>query len=237
MKKEKVVIGDVTYYVAYPGPREEGDAKLESSKRFSEALESGACLREQLQKTLIKKGVWEDGDDKKLEDYTKSIQDNLKVIDSGGIDVYEARKLAIEIGKARFKMVNLLGKLREHDQYTVEGQADNAYFDSLVSSCCYNEDGSKLFKSYADYIEKSKEEYSVACAKKLGSMVYGINDDFYKSLPENKFLQEYGFLNDDLEFVNEEGETVDEDYKKVEIKEEEKVERKPFLKNGEPIVK
>lgn len=237
MKKEKVTIGESVYYVAYPGPRQEANAKLESSKRFSEALESGACLRDQLQKTLVKKGIWGNDDDAKLLNLTKSLQDDLKKLDEGGIDILEARKIAIQVSKTRLQVVELLGKLREHDQYTVEGQADTAYFDYLVSSCCYDDQGQLLFKNYEDYLDKSKEEYAVICAKKLSSMLYGISDDAYKAFPENKFLSEYGFINDKLEFVDEEGNNVDEDLNKIEKEQDAQIERKPFLKDGQPIIK
>jgi hypothetical protein len=231
MKKE-VIIEDKKYYVAKPGAKEEAQAKLQQSKVFSEALQNGACLKSHLNKILKERSVWDENDDKIVEDLSNKIRSNLDKLEEGGIDIMEARKLAIETNELRSSVINKLSVLRENSSLTAEGQADDAYFDSLVSNCCFNEDGTKVFKSYDDYINKSDQDYSIRLARELSGIVYG-SLDYVKEFPENKFLSEFGFINDNLEYVNENGELVDENYKVV-VKEEKK-ERKPFLKDGQPI--
>ena len=66
---------------------------------------------------------------------------------------------------------------------TAEGQADNAYFDFLVSACSLDESGQKVFKNFDDYIEKSREPLSVKLAEELSALIFG-NVDFIKDLPE-----------------------------------------------------
>ena len=73
--------------------------------------------------------------------------------------VTPTRELAIQIRNLRIKVNNLLSKLREHDSYTLEGQAENARFDSLVSTCCFDEDGNRVFTSVDDYYDKIYGEY------------------------------------------------------------------------------
>lgn len=233
MKKE-VVINEKTYYVAKPTAADEAQAKFQQSKTFSQALQNGACLKSHLNKVLKDRNVWSEEDDKEVEDLSIKIKANVDKLDEGGFDIMEARRLAIETNELRMKVVNKLSVLRENNSLTAEGQADDAYFDSLVSSCCFNEDGTKVFKSYEDYLNKATEDVSAKLARELSNLVYG-NNDYIKEFPENKFLSEFGFINDDLQYVNEEGQIVDENYQPI-VKEEKK-ERKPFLKNGEPINK
>lgn len=233
MKKE-IIFEEKTYYVAKPTHIEEAKAKLQQSKTFSEAINAGACLKTNLSKILKDTNVWSEKDDLEIEDLSNKIRNNLNKLEDGGIDIMEARKLAIETSSFRMKVVNKLSIFRENSSLTAEGQADDAYFDSLVSNCCFNEDGSKVFKSYEDYLNKSNEDLSIKLAGELSDIIYG-NSEYVKDFPENKFLSEFGFLNNDLQYTNEDGEVVDQDYKAI-VKEEKK-ERKPFLKNGEPIIK
>jgi len=231
MKKE-VIIDEKTYYVSKPTAKDEAQAKLQQSRVFSDALQNGACLKSHLNKVLKDRNIWDEKDDQFVGELSDNIVSNVQKLEEGGIDLMEARKLAIETNELRMRLLNKLSILRENSSLTAEGQADDAYFDSLVSSCCFNEDGSKVFKSYDDYLNNSRESYAEKLARELANIVYG-NGDYIKEFPENKFLTEFGFLNNDLEYINESGETVDEDYQVV--KKEEKKERKPFLKNGEPI--
>lgn len=234
MKKE-VVINDVTYYVSKPSSIDESNAKMVQSRVFSKAIQEGACLKQELDKVLKRRGVWDETDNKEIENLSSKLNENLEKLEEGGFDIMEARKLAIETNDLRTKLLQKLGVLRQHNSLTAEGQADDAYFDALVAYCCYKEDGTKVFKSYDDYLSKSHEDYANKLAQELKELIYG-GDDYLRELPENKFLMEYGFLNEELEFINENGEKVDIDYQKVE-EEEPKKERKPFLRNGEPIVK
>ena len=236
MSKEEIVIEGKTYYVGKPTANDEAKAKLQQSRTFNAALEGGACLRKQLNKVLKARKIWDDEDDKELEDISNEIQEGIQKLEEGGIDVMEARELAIKVNNLRMQMINKISVLNENKSLTAEGQADDAYFDTLVACCCFNEDGSKVFKSYDDYITKSKEEVSAQLARKVSEIIYG-NMDYVKDLPENKFLSEFGFLNENMEYINESGELVNANYEKVEKEEVVKSTRKPFLKNGQPIEK
>jgi hypothetical protein len=127
----------------------------------------------------------------------------------------------------RYKLLLLTAKEREFDELTVEAQSDNAYFDTLVSECVYDEEGKKVYSSYQDYLDKKSETYSYECASALAEMLYEFKD-FERTLPENSFLLEYGFVDSELKLIEDEV---------VEEKEEEVVTFKPFLKDGEPVNK
>lgn len=234
MKRETVEIEGKTYFVAKPGAKEEFEAKLQQTKIFNKALENDACLNSQLMKVLKRRNIWDDRDQEEADEMQEKIRNNLSKLDEGGFEIMEARKLALETVRLRLAYLSKVSVLREHRSFTAEGQADDAYFDSLVSSCCFDEEGNRVFKSYEDYIAKSKEEYARKLAEKLSSMLYG-DTNYMNELPENKFLKEFNFMNDQFELVDEDGNLVDDDYKPIKDEEEEKPQRKPFLKDGQPI--
>ena len=102
------------------------------------------------------------------------------------------------------------------DNNTAEGQADNAKFNYLVSCCVvYKDTNEPYFKGYEDFINKASSAVAIQGSFKLGNIIYGLSEDFEKELPENKFLTEYGFIDDNLRFVNKDGKLVYENGKLI----------------------
>jgi hypothetical protein len=223
----KVTVEDKNYVVKKPGQKELNKAKLEANRVFKKALSSDEYfLREELYTILRKRGFWNDEKENELNDLRKLMMEKEAVLKKGGIELQEAKETALTLRLLRYKLLLLTAKEREFDELTVEAQSDNAYFDTLVSECVFDEEGKKIYSSLQDYLDKKSEDYSYACASALSEIIYEFKD-FEKSLPENSFLLEYGFVDEQLKLIEEE----------KTVEEEEVVEFKPFLKNGEPVNK
>lgn len=223
----KVEVDGKTYVVKEPGRKEVAAAKLVSNKVFKQSLSSDEFfLRDELYTILRKRGFWNDEKEKELLSIKQKIVDKELVLKRGGIELDEAKEIALSLRVLRYQLLILTAKEREFDHLTVESQADNAYFDALVAECVFDEEGNKIFSSLDDYNQKRNEEYAYVCAEKLAEMVFDISD-FEKNLPENKFLTEYGFVDENLKLIESESES--------DSKEEEEVKFSPFLKNGEPV--
>ena len=66
-----------------------------------------------------------------------------------------------------------------------------------------------------EYDDAGNEPYVVACAAKFAETMYGLDKDYDKNLPENEFLLDYGFVDEKLRYVNEDGDLVDFEGNKV----------------------
>jgi hypothetical protein len=249
--KEKVL------FIEKPTKRHDDVAKVVSNRVFSRGIrDKDSLLRKELNNFLRDRGLWDDEKETELKKLITSVNEKVEKLNAGGIELEEAKKLALEIKTLRIEQLILLAETREFDQQTLEAKSENAYFDALVSSCTFNEDGTKTFSSYEDYLENSTEQYAVDAASKLSELLYGSRKDWEKDLPENKFLVEFNFVNEDLELVNEdghlvdsqgklinkdgryvdkEGNFIDRDGNRVDESGNKIVERKPFLKNGKKI--
>jgi hypothetical protein len=110
----------------------------------------------------------------------------------------------------RSELRQLISERTDYESNTAEGQAENARFNSLVSSCTvYNDTGKVVFKNLDDYLNRSTEEASASAAGQFANMMYGLDDDYEKNLPENQFLHTYKFVDKELRLLNEEGQLVD----------------------------
>jgi hypothetical protein len=95
------------------------------------------------------------------------------------------------------------------EENTAESLADNSRFDFLVAHCTFHENGEKVYKDMEDYNSKSADEIAFAAASELATIMYALDSDFEKNLPENKWLKSKELVNDDLALVNKDGKRVD----------------------------
>jgi hypothetical protein len=122
----------------------------------------------------------------------------------------------------------------------------------------YKDNDNKYFKSLEDYLNKADDPVALLGAQNLANMIYGLDNNFEKNLPENKFLHKYKFVDDKLRlidkrgrlvdqdgrlvdeegrFIDEEGNFVDKEGNRVDPKGEYLFEAEPFLDDeGKPIL-
>ncbi len=238
---------------------QQNEATKVYNRAFRDALESGALLRNKLEDHMRQQGIWDDDKQKELEDVQRVILDNEKKIAKGGIRLKVAKDLALEMGDKRTEMRSILMQRNSLDGNTAEGQADNARFDYLVSaSLVYTDSGKPYFKDLADYRNRSTEPVAIEAARRLAQLVYGLDSNYEKNLPENKFLCDFKFVdkelrlvnndgqyvdregnlvNEDGRFIDEQGNLIDKEGNPVTEDGEYKFERAPFLDDdGNPIV-
>lgn len=216
-------------FVKKPTHSQLTEANLYAAAVFNKARKTGVCLRSQIDDWLEEQGIWTKDDRAKIKELDASINEKLEILKTGkdkegkNLKLSEARKIALDTKVERWQFNIFQLKRREYDQYSVEGQTENARFDCLASLCILDEEGNRLFKSVDDYYDSGEEPHINEAASKLANIMFG-NDEWEKSLEENKFLAKHGLVNDDGrlinkdgKFVNFAGELVVEDEVKVEI--------------------
>lgn len=234
------------------------EAQKVYNQAFSDAVKSGSIVRARLDDLLKEQGLWDDNKQREFVTIQTKLAHNEQLLAKGGISIKQARSVAIDMKRLREQMRDLIAVKTELDTHTAEGQADNARFNYLVSVCVvYKDNKQQYFKSYEDYLNRAVTPVAILGAQKLASIMYGLDSDFEKKLPENKFLITYKLVNEDLEyvdskgrpvdeegrlidengrFINEEGKFVDKDGNLVDDKGDYVIEFKPFLDDeGKPI--
>ncbi len=200
---------EVVVYVVKPGSQALTKAKVAANKAFALALKEKSMLRAAIDEHMVEQGLWDEEKQKNLTEINKKINHNVRTLKKGGIELEEAKDLALEIRKLRNEINSLLAKRRELDNFTAEAQADNASFFALIVECIVDQRGNKILKNVDDYMEKASEPYISEAVNKLADLTYGMNDSWERELPENKFLVDYKFCNEDLDLINEDGKLVD----------------------------
>lgn len=250
---------EVTLLVRSPSLQDQREATKVYNTAFSDALKAKAVVRAKLDDLLVEQGLWDDKKQFQFSALQSKILENERKLAKGGISLAEAKKLALEMRKDREELRDLISVKTNLDTHTAEGQADNARFNYLVSSCTVYYDNKKpYFSSYDEYLNKSSDPVAIQAAQQLAGMLYGLENNYEEKLPENKFLKQYKFVDDQLRlvdkqgrlvdqdgrlvdengrFINEKGEFVDKDGNPVNAEGEYLIEFKPFLDDdGNPVV-
>jgi len=206
-------------------------------KNWNENLDANIPTKKQVAQRMIDLGEWSDEKAKEEDDLTKKIGELERLLYIGDgkskPKLSEGRNIAIEIRKARYDLRELISQKLSLEQNSAEALADDAKFDFLVAHCTfYKSTGKKVYNSFEEYSNKSTDLIAFTAAQALGEIMYNIQPDFEKDLPENKFLSKFGLVDEELSLIdpnsgytidlegrriNEEGFYVDEDGNRIDL--------------------
>lgn len=201
---------EVALVVRSPSLSDQREAQKAYNQAFTDAIKSNAVVRAKLDDVLEEQGLWNKEKQAKFTELQQQILDGEKRLAKGGFSLKEAKNLALEMKKTRDEIRELISVRTSLDNHSAEGQADNARFNYLVSACVvYKDNNEKYFKNLEDYINRADDPAALLGAQKLANMIYGLDNNFEKNLPENKFLQKFKFVDDKLRLIDKKGRLVD----------------------------
>lgn len=207
---------DINVVIKRPGTKENSAATVYSNRVFADSVKNGCLTRQKLDDYMREQGLWDDEKADRLLELSNKIADGERQLARGGktkdgkpFTKQQARTLAIDMRKWRFEQLRLVLKKQELDNFTAQAQAENAKFDYLVSCCILDEEGNRLFTDLDDYNSKAEEPYAIKAAGELAKLLNDFDPDFDKKRPENKFLLEHGFVNEDLSLIDKDGNLID----------------------------
>lgn len=199
------------FTIKSPSLADQREAQKVYNQAFSDAVKSGCIVRARLDDLLKEQGLWDDSKQLKFNTLQQQLLDHERSLSKGGISLKAAKEIAIKMKALREELRELISVRTNLDNHTAEGQADNARFNYLISaSLVYsNNKDKKYFQDYADYLRRASEPIAIKAAQVLANMLYGLDNDYEKKLPENKFLVKYKFVDEKLRLVNKDGHLVD----------------------------
>jgi len=198
---------EVEIYVSRPNNDVIKLAERYKSKIWNQCIQDEILTKKELAVLMRKRGIWDETKDKEEQEITREVIRLEKELFHGKDGksrpkVSEGRDLAIQIRRKRAELRDLIAERISLEENTADNLADNARFDFLVAHCTFYKDGSRVYKDFNEYNSKSADEIAFAAANLLGKMLYNLDNDFEKNLPENKFLAKFGLVNDELSLVD-----------------------------------
>ena len=200
------------FTVRSPSLNDQREGQKVYNQAFTDAIKSKSVVRAKMDDLLEEQGLWSPEKQAKFSTLQQELLDGEKRLAKGGFGLKDAKGLALKMKEVRAEIRDLISVRTSLDNHSAEGQADNARFNYLVSACVvYKDSGETYFKNLEEYLNKADDPVALLGAQKLASMIYGLDNNFEKGLPENKFLQKYKFVDDKLRLIDKQGRLVDAD--------------------------
>jgi hypothetical protein len=195
-------------------------AQRVGAKAWTDCVRDGIMTKRELEKFMKEQGIWDEGKDEEQRKVVQEIADlerSLYVSGNAGkkLKASEGKNIAIKMRIKRNELRDLIADKMSLEQNTAESISDNVRFDYLVANSAFYQNGQKVYNDLDDYKERSDDQIAFSAASSLASMMYSVDRDFEAKLPENKFLKMFHFVDDNLSLVNDKGETVDTDGRRI----------------------
>ncbi len=220
MNKKEFEVNGSKYYVVNPTPKVIQEASVIYAVELTNCLKKGVQSKNQILKFLLETGVWDSSKDVREKDLRKELEELDKLLFKGNkkgarVSLKEGRSIAIRIREIRRDLVNLLSERQGYESNSAESLADNCRFDYLVSACSFKEDGTKIYPSLQFYLDNAQDEVAYAAASNLASIMYQIDENYSKTLPENAWLANYKLIDEEMRLIDKDGNLVDKEYRKI----------------------
>lgn len=205
---------DLELAVVRPDYKKMRESEKYYNAAWNDAWKAGAPIRAEANELLKKRGLWSDEKSLRVLELQESLREKEKNF-KGGVKLEDAKLAAFEMRRLRMELYRLLSDQFTLDHVTAESQAESAKTDYLVSVCTVYSDGKPYFEDLDDYYARRNDESTVTAIYKYSVLVGETDPNVFKEMTENKFLKQYGFINDDLKLVDKEGNLVDEEGRRV----------------------
>lgn len=211
--KRNFEFGGKQYFVSKPTSGDYTEADKVHAKVFNESMNMGCMFRKQLDRVLNEREIWTQAMEAEYETLKREVLDAELAIKKGGFKLSEARSMALEMKNKRARMVDLISERTDLDGNTCEGRADNSRYKALVSRCTFNEDGSRVYKSYDEYVESENTELAHLAATEFYYLSSGQKSEIVTA--EDSFLKEFNFVDNEGRLIDKEGRLISVDGKHI----------------------
>lgn len=213
---------DQDYNIAPVTAKERQEAKSVYRRAFFKALEDGAFLQANALDVAKQCGLWSEKKDQELQELQIELEALLTKLEEGGYEFNEAVEDAVKAGEIRNKIFMINLTITDLLSHSAERQAETAEADYILWASL-KKGKQKVYKTFDEFLTAKDDNDPLIYAAVSQDM--NLSNEFYKELPENKFLIEYGRMSEDLEVLDEEGNPVVAEPEP----EPEKKETKPFI--------
>jgi hypothetical protein len=209
--------GEDTYYINTPNAEDIKGADWQYSKVYTKSLVEGISTSSEMHDILTRRGIIGPDYEQRRAELETILSE--KILDLAGTPSTTDKQLsALEVAKAREELFRWNQRLNGPMSNTCEQIADDARLEYLSSRMVENEDGSKVWETFEDYLEEPDQPLALTARFQVMLYLQGMEADFLDQTPEAVAMRE----------VEDELKTIAKDVAKAEvIAEEEAVEEKP----------
>jgi len=181
--------GKDVYYINTPNAEDIKGADWQYSKVYTKSLVEGISTSSEMHDILTRRGIIGPDYEKRRAELEGILSE--KILDIAASPSSAEKQLAaLEVARAREELFRWNQRLNGPMSNTCEQIADDARLEYLASRMVENEDGSKVWETFEDYL--AEPEQALALTARFNVMIYlqGMSPDFLENTPEAVAMRE-----------------------------------------------
>lgn len=177
------------YYIATPNAEVIRGADWTYSKMYTKCLVEGITTSAEMVDILTRRGIIGLEFEQRSTELTEILNEKIGKLEAAAT-IEEKREFAIEVSNSREELFQWNQRLNGPMSNTCEQMADDARLEYLTAHMIENEDDTKKWESYDEYL--SEKSQALALRARFEIMVYlqGLDSDFLEQTPEARAMRE-----------------------------------------------
>ena len=177
------------YYIVAPNAEVIRGADWTYSKMYTKCLVEGITTSAEMVDILTRRGIIGPEFEQRSAELTEILNEKITALDAA-TTLEDRRMLAVEVATAREELFQWNQRLSGPMGNTCEQMADDTRLEYLTAHMIENEDGTKVWNSYNEYLDEKNQ--SLALSARFQIMIYlqGLEPDFLEKTPEAEAFRE-----------------------------------------------
>jgi len=178
-----------TYFVSLPNAEVIRGADWIYSKIYTRCLQEGITTSAEMMDILMKRGIVGKEFEQRSVELTGILNENITKLDEA-VSMEDKRDAAIEVANAREQLFQWNQRLNGPMSNTCEQIADDARLEYLTASMVVNEDESRVWESYDNYLAEKSQALALRARFEIMLYLQGLDSDFLEKTPEAVAMRE-----------------------------------------------
>lgn len=178
-----------SYFIAAPNAEVIRGADWIYSKTYTKCLQEGITTSAEMMDILMKRGIVGPEFEQRSGELTGILNEKImKLEDAESME--DKRDAAIGVANAREQLFQWNQRLNGPMSNTCEQIADDARLEYLTASMVVNEDGSRIWESYDNYMAEKSQALALRARFEIMLYLQGLDSDFLEKTPEAMAMRE-----------------------------------------------
>ena len=181
--------GETHYYIDTPNAEAIRGADWQYSKIYTKCLSEGITTSAEMMDILKRRGVIGDDFNRRVEELTTKLNESIQRL-SEAVTLEDKAALSISVSQDRELLFQWNQRLSGPMSNTCEQIADDARLEFLTASILQNEDGTRVWEHYNDFLTTNDQSLSMKARYEVMLFLQGYESDFLDNTPEAIAMRE-----------------------------------------------
>jgi len=177
------------YYIDTPNAEAIRGADWQYSKTYTRCLSEGMATSAEMMDILKRRGIIGDDFDRRVEELTIKLNEAIQRL-AEAVKSEDKAALALSVSQDRELLFQWNQRLSGPMSNTCEQIADDARLEFLTACIIQNEDGTRVWGHYDDFLTTRDQALSMKARYEVMLFLQGYESDFLDSTPEAMAMRE-----------------------------------------------